>query len=249
MVSNRTKSKIGFAVMGICLVALIALLGTYFFMGTRAANLQKDPNGQAATEEAQEEGDAGADGGIDWDYWKSVNPDVIGWIEVLGTDIDSPIVQAHADDPTYYLHHDVYGDRNVYGCPYLDAGCENQGGLSAPNAVVFGHHMNDGSMFADFAKFSDEGYLTAHRTIYLYTPGATYALNAQAADVVPGWSEIKRTSFADGADFDGYVAERLQGCVANVSDGKQAATLTHMFTFVTCSYSRWQNERTLVYAW
>ncbi|MEI3232096.1 MAG: hypothetical protein V8S24_13235, partial [Gordonibacter pamelaeae] len=31
---------------------------------------------------------------IDWAYWTSVNPDVIGWIEVPGTSIDGPIAQA-----------------------------------------------------------------------------------------------------------------------------------------------------------
>ena len=247
MVSNRTKSKIGFTVMGISLIALIVLFGTYFLMGSRAANVDKDPNGTA--EAAQDGSSPADDGGIDWNYWQSVNPDVIGWIEVPGTKIDSPIVQAHADDPTFYLHHDVYGDRNVYGCPYLDAGCEDTGGLASPNAVIFGHHMNDGSMFAAFAKFSDEDFLKAHRTIYIYTPGATYVVNAQASDVVPGWDAVKRTAFTSEADFDAYAKERLDDCGTNLADEKEVATLTHMFTFVTCSYNRWQNERTLVYAW
>ena len=75
MVSNRTKSKIGFTVMGISLIALIVLFGTYFLMGSRAANVDKDPNGTA--EAAQDGSSPADDGGIDWNYWQSVNPDVI----------------------------------------------------------------------------------------------------------------------------------------------------------------------------
>ena len=45
---------------------------------------------------------------VDWEFWLSVNPDIVAWVSVPGTDIDYPVVQASADDPTFYLDHDVY---------------------------------------------------------------------------------------------------------------------------------------------
>ena len=57
--------------------------------------------------------------------------------------IDHPVVQAHADSPTWYLSHDVYGNWNIYGCPYLDADCEEEG-FGSQVAYVFAHHMDDG---------------------------------------------------------------------------------------------------------
>ena len=53
------------------------------------------------------------------------------------------MVQAHADSPTWYLSHDVYGNWNIYGCPYLDADCEEEG-FGSQVAYVFAHHMDDG---------------------------------------------------------------------------------------------------------
>lgn len=249
MLGNRAKSNIGFAVMAVCLAILAAMLAAYRVMGGEAA-AQRSPEEPNASAEAAYDDPEEPGGGIDWDYWTSVNPDVVGWIYVPGTSIDYPVVQAHADDPTYYLRHDVYRNPNIYGCPYLDADCESQGGLAAPNAVVFAHHMDDGTMFADFARFSDAGYLSEHREVYLYEPGATHVVRAQAAAVIPGWEEAKRTSFSDPADFEGYVSDRLAECAANVADPPDGRGITRMTTFVTCSYNRWSwNERTLVYAW
>ena len=91
---------------------------------------------------------------------------MIGWVTVPGTNIDQPIVQAHADDPTYYLHHDIYKNYNIYGCPYLDSECEELG-FESKNAVIFGHHMNDGSIFSAFAEYSDQEYAEEHQKILL----------------------------------------------------------------------------------
>ena len=43
-----------------------------------------------------------------------------------GTDINHPILQAHASDPDYYLHHDIYRNYNPLGALYLDAECEKE---------------------------------------------------------------------------------------------------------------------------
>lgn len=180
---------------------------------------------------------------IDWEYWRSVNPDVIGWVTVPGTDIDQPIVQASTSDPTYYLHHDVYGKWSVYGCPYLDAECAEEG-LDSDNAVVFGHHMNDGSMFADFAGYSDAGFAASHRKVLLQTPDSKRVLSVSFSRVIDAEKTVKRTSFADAADFADWYASELEAAAVTLT----AEIPSQNTTFVTCSYSRFSNERTLVFA-
>ena len=82
------------------LVALAVAFAASLMMASKAANPPPDPYGNAGSE--------GVDGStIDWDYWTHVNPDVVAWIEVPGTAISQPVVQASRDDPTYYLTHDV----------------------------------------------------------------------------------------------------------------------------------------------
>lgn len=181
---------------------------------------------------------------VDWDYWLATNPNIVAWVTVPGTAIDHPIVQATADDPTYYLTHDVYGNWNRYGCAYVDAGCD---GLQGISTVVFGHNMglSTNSMFADFAKFSDEAFARSHPLIIVQTPQETIWLRVSAAEIVEGTEQAKRTNFADIDEMRAWFAERFAQADVKLENDEEAERI---ITFVTCSYTTYDNERTLVYA-
>ena len=51
-----------------------------------------------------------------------INPDLIGWIRIEGTDIDYPVVQTA--DSEFYLTHDFYGRENNNGSVILDSKCD-----------------------------------------------------------------------------------------------------------------------------
>ena len=102
---------------------------------------------------------------IDFDKLLAANPDVIGWIEVPGTDVDYPLV---ADEDNFYLTHDLYGEESVYGAIYMDE--NNKGDLQQPHLILYGHNMKDGSMFASLHKFEDEAFFDENRLVKIYTP-------------------------------------------------------------------------------
>lgn len=234
---RKTKSKIAFTISGILIIIALILAGLYLYMGQSAT-----PSPAGPGEESIVDDDGFPE--IDWDYWKSVNPDIIGWITVPETNIDQPIVQAHADDPTYYLHHDIYKNYNIYGCPYLDSECEELG-FESKNAVIFGHHMNDGSIFSAFAEYSDQGYAEEHQKILLQTPDSKRILQMDFTRVINANQLLKRTVFVDDADYRTWYLDELAAADVIVDDG---SVPTNNTTFVTCSYNRFGNERTLVYA-
>lgn len=66
------------------------------------------------------------------------------------------------DNPDYYLKHGFDKAYSNYGVPYIDEGCAP--GLSN-NIVIYGHHMNDGTMFADLCGYADRGFYEGHKTI------------------------------------------------------------------------------------
>lgn len=143
------------------------------------------------------------------------------------------------------LDHDVYRGWNPYGCPYLDAGCAGRG-IDSPLALMFGHHMNDGSMFSAFANYSDRGFAQEHQEILLQTPERDIRLNVIAADVVDSNAEHKRLEFADDGEL-GFWLERLLAEADVVLDVDVEADSVK--AFCTCSYGRWNgHERTIVYA-
>ena len=237
MISHKVKSRIAIGICGILLVAA-GILGFTLWSMEQAGN--PSPGGEAREVSLDPYGFPE----VDWDYWKSVNPDVIGWVTVPGTNIDSPIVQAHSSDPEYYLHHDVYGKYNVYGCPYLDAGCETEG-FKSYNSVIFGHHMNDQTVFSAFSKYTDAAFAKENGKVLLQTPDEKHVLSVKLAEMInAGTDRSKRTSFVDTADFGRWYAERAQSADVVID----SSVPVRNYTFVTCSYNRWKNERTLVFA-
>lgn len=216
--------------IGALLVAA-ALVLTAWVVHDALVNGSPNPSpasGSAAVADAASDdgGGSSADGdgfpSVDWDYWLSVNPDIVGWVTVPGTPVNHPIVQAGQVDPTFYLDHGADGSFSSYGCPYLAWYCAEGGLLGSGNAIVFGHHMSDGGMFAAFADFADPAYAAAHSPVLVQTPdGAKAELSVVAVERVDA-----TTATVDEEPLDG---------------------LEHMVTFVTCSYTTWTNERTLVH--
>lgn len=234
---RKTKSRIAFAISGIFIVIALVLAGLYLYMGQSSSPSPAGPGKEATVDD---------DGfpEIDWDYWKSINPDIIGWVTVPGTNIDQPIVQAPADDPTYYLHRDIYRNYNIYGCPYLDADCA-EFGFDSKNAVIFGHHMNDDSIFSAFAEYSDQAFAEEHQKILLQTPDSKRILQMGFSRIINANQLLKRTTFVDDTDYRTWYLDELDAADVVVNDESVPSNNT---TFVTCSYNRFGNERTLVYA-
>ena len=212
------------------------------FCGTcyeAAATVVPSPNDRPATV------DAGRFPEVDWEYWQGVNPAVIGWITIPETPVNYPIVQAPREDPTFYLTHDVYGNWNFAGCPYLDAECTESGLLGSENAVVFGHNLglHDTSQFATLSRYVDAAFAEQHATALLQTPDAKCTLRIQGAACIPGWSATKRVDFADEEDFQTWIDQRLEECDYLVAEhGKP----TRVVTLCTCSYNFWDDERTII---
>jgi sortase B len=196
----------------------------------------------------------------DWAAWQAENADVIGWITVPGTGIDQPVVRADASEPDFYLSHDVHRRANPWGAIYLDADCR-EGLLGSPNAVVCGHHMDDGTMFAPVARYGDSRFAREHSEVLLQTPGKQVRARVFAVEVVNASTEPKRTSFADADEQAAWLREVIgtadvvlpdaESLLAALSEGDQSdgEELLPTVTLCTCSYGRWENQRTLVHCW
>ena len=76
-------------------------------------------------------------------------------------------------------------------------------------------------------------------------PGEKHILSVKFAEMInAGTDKSKRTSFTDAADFGRWYAERAQSADVVID----SSVPVRNYTFVTCSYNRWKNERTLVFA-
>lgn len=139
-----------------------------------------------------------------------------------GATIDSPIVQGRSESLDFYLTHDADGEKSAWSAPCIGAGC-TQGAVS-PLVIIYGHHMSGGTVFAPFAQYSSCDCAEGHRSIRVFTREKAIELEVFAVDVMDASAEGKRTDFADAAELDACLGDKLSRCevVPERADGRRA---------------------------
>lgn len=136
----------------------------------------------------------------------------------------------------------MYSVRETTGTPCIDCDCR----LENPLTIVYGHHMDDGSVFVDFARHNDGDFVTNHRAIYVYLCEADWriGLDAAAVDIVNVNRETLETEFDNPLEFDSSVRG-----VVEESDLvlKLPQDLFYLYAFSTRSYQT-GNSRMVMYA-
>lgn len=226
--------RVVFWIALIVLVASLAVLGALLFSYWQGQNAYDKIADQAFEAPQDVEGAALEDLQVDWDALRAVNPDVVGWIYIPGTIVNYPIV--HTDNDERYLTYDFNGEQGwgaTFGTIFLQAA--NAGDFSDANNIVYGHHLNNGSMFACLADMQDDAGFNAHRTVYLLTPQGNYKLRTFSMVHCAADDPLAQASFADEAEQTAYVQDKIDRSVAK-PDGELPAAdeMDHTFAFVTC---------------
>lgn len=104
---------------------------------------------------------------IDIAALKDINKDVLCWIYVPGTNVDYPVLQEQKYGESYYLHHNIYKVSQSAGCIFTPAEVAGFEGEDA-HFLIFGHRMQNKSMFATLVNYKEEEFYTNHPYIYLY---------------------------------------------------------------------------------
>ncbi len=240
--------RVVFVVAIIVLVASLCALGAIgyqYFAQQRAYN---DLEQYAQVSDAQGSGTVSLSSlTVDWDSLRAINPDIVAWIYVPDTPINYPVVQGA--DNEEYLHKAFDGSTGWLasaGTIFLDS--TNKSDLSDRNSALYGHHMNDGSMFASLADFVDQSTFDSHRDIYVLTPNGNYRLTTFAVVKTVGSDAIVQTSFADDSSYRAYIQDKLdRSSVSQSGTVLAAADVKQSMLFSTCEYT--QNDgRSVLFA-
>ena len=178
---------------------------------------------------------------IDFEALWAINPDVIGWIKVEGTNIDYPIL--YGPDNEKYLHTDLEGNTTTAGSIFLD--CDDQPDFTSLHNVLYGHHMKNGSMFKDVVYYKEQDFFDAHQQIVLYTPEREIHLRPLAALYTSADPIRRKTAFKSWRGFKTYVKAMTQDALTS---GAPKEPIRRLYSLVTCSYE-FNNARTILYAY
>ncbi len=167
---------------------------------------------------------------VDFAALQARNNEVIGWIYSPNTKINYPVVKGVDND--FYLSHTFDGTANANGSIFMDANCDTD--LSMHNTILYGHHMNDGSMFASLTDYRQTGYLEAHPVLYYYTPNQNYLLEVFCCFVTGPDSDVYSFNFSSNEEFERYLESWRSR--SNFDTDVQVSGDDHIMTLSTCTY-------------
>ncbi len=122
---------------------------------------------------------------IDFKSLKEKNPDTVAYIKVNNSKIDYVVVKGK--DNKYYLKHNFNKEKNRAGWIFADF--HNKFDESDKNIVIYGHNMNNGSMFGTLKYtmnkewyLNEDNYmidLVTENKIYTYQVFSIYRIDAE----------------------------------------------------------------------
>lgn len=175
------------------------------------------------------------------------NNDMCGWISIKDTEINYPVMYA-PDRKDFYLKRDFDKNYSVYGVPYIAEHCDPN--EPSDNIILYGHHMNNGSMFSDLMKYESKKFYEEHKVISFdsLTETAKYEVIAVFKTTVYDNVGFKYYLFTDAeteAEFSDYVKECKE--LSLYETDVTAEYGDKLITLSTCEYSR-KNGRMVIVA-
>ena len=166
---------------------------------------------------------------MDFAALREVNSDVLGWILVPGTPISYPLVQGN--DNQYYLKHTWKKWNSVVGAIFLE--CQNSPDLSDFHTIIYGHRMNNGSMFASLKHYKKQSYWKQHPCVYITDDNGTHKYDIFAAYEV----STQGTTYQIGFSGDQSRQEFLDYCAGQsvISTGITPHVYDQILTLSTCT--------------
>ena len=166
---------------------------------------------------------------MDFSALRQQNPDVLGWILIPGTRVSYPVVQG--TDNSYYLDHTWRGGKNYVGAIFME--CRNSGDLSDFNTIIYGHRMNNRSMFGTLSQYKSRSYWQAHPYVYLTDDSGTHRYEIFAAGEVSVDSDVYRLGLRSDSSRQSF----LDSCLAlsALNTGVTPHTYDKVLTLSTCT--------------
>ena len=245
--ANKNNKKYIAILLAVFIVGFCAAIGYLIVSNSnkdKAQNTMEDLKNTMVSDVSQENTDSSSSENnlgidiparqIDFKGLQESNPDIYAWIYVPGTSVDYPILQRDGDD-LYYLEHNIDGSAGYPGCIYTE-GSVNKKTFDDYNTVIYGHNMNNGTMFATLHRYADKEFFDENRYVYIYTEAKTFVYEIFAAYNYSDTHLLKGIDVSTQEAFAKYIKEiyKQKGMDSNFLD-EQITDSDHIITLSTCT--------------
>lgn len=179
------------------------------------------------------------------------NPDIVGWIQIEGTEIDYPVMYT-PQDGQFYLYRNFEGeeDPTQEGCLFVDEHCSVD--PRSTNLLIHGHNMKNGTMFHTLINYKDEDFYKQHpvityKTLYEQQEyEIAYVFLSKVYNVEDNvWKFYKFYEAENAEQYDDFTAHCKE--LELYDTGVTAQYDDDLITLTTCEYST-DNGRMVVVA-
>lgn len=137
----------------------------------------------------------------------TINNDMVGFLEIPGTNIRYPVVQS-PQSPNYYLRRNFYKRSATCGTIYVREACDVN--KPSDNLTIYGHKMTNGTMFAQLHKYKDQDFYEDNNIIYFdtlteYHTYEIFAVFQTQANLGSSFNYHLFDDAKDEAEFDQFV--------------------------------------------
>lgn len=169
---------------------------------------------------------------------KKENQDIVGWIEIEGTNINFPVLQG--TDNQYYMEHTYTKEYSKGGSIFLDKSYDWN--IPSTNLLLYGHNNKNGTMFQNLLKYKDESFYKEHPTIRFTTINDDCQYEIVSAFLSRVYYEDEQNVFRyyyfinanDETEYNNYIEESKKASLYDT--GKSAEYGEQLLTLSTCSY-------------
>ena len=139
---------------------------------------------------------------VDFETLKKQNSDTIAYLKVNNTEVDYVVVKGQDND--YYLNHNFNKDYNVAGWIFADY--KNKFDGTDKNIVIYGHNMQDGSMFASLKEILTSNWQNNEKKqITLVTEKETITYEIFSSYIIEAEDYYITTNFSNNQLFKEFI--------------------------------------------
>jgi len=161
---------------------------------------------------------------IDWNKLQEINPDIVGWLVIDGTNINYPILTGKND---FYLSHTYNQESNRNGSIII----KNINLFEDNEINIYGHNMKNEIMFSTLKNYMNKEFFNEHRHLYIYTSTGDYEgiiFSAYSYNVFAEEENIKELDFRNRVNY--YHNNSIHSNSFELEDINKIVKLT------TCAY-------------
>ena len=179
---------------------------------------------------------------IDFKGLQAINGDIFGWIQIFGTQVDYPLLDAN--DTQYYLNHTYDHRRSAYGSIFLEP--RNSRKMNDRHVIIYGHNMVNRSMFGSLLNYKKQSYADNHNKITICMPGKDLVYQVFSVYTADIDSPNYRLNFAGDASFEEMISYMKKQSV--ISSNITPDAEDQILTLSTCTSAGSKSKRFVVNA-